>query len=479
MTERVNKLEPAILEELCALVSGRCRTTTAELYAYAFDASVHRSMPDVVLQPLNAEEVAAIIKLANRHLIPVIPRGAGSALCGHSIAIHGGIMLDMQRMNKIKEVRIEDLLCVVEPGVVHKTLLAELKKYKYFVPGPASSEVATIGGMTACNSSGAKAAKYGATRDYVLGLQVVTPTGDIIRVGSRTLKGSSGYQLEKLFVGMEGTLGVITEITLRLAPLPDKRAAVVAYFHEIYDAGRCVTKIIAERMIPEQLELMNNTCIRAVNNATGLGLEECGAILLIELGGHPEQVKDQVAGVKASALAAGAFKLDFTEDEARIDALWKARTQMIPSLSSLRPDYATTMLADDMAVPISKVPEAVVIFEQIAAKYDIVIPPYGHAADGNLHTKVLMDPTNPDHWRQAEKAVAEIYDAVLALGGTITGEHGVAISKAAYFHKERADAIPTMKAIKRALDPNNILNPGKLFQWEKGFAHYLRYPVEV
>ncbi|MBN2056382.1 FAD-binding protein [bacterium] len=479
MNKRTSGLSEVVLAGLREIVGNRCRTSTAELYVYGFDGGIHHRSPDAVVQPVSSAEVSALLKLAGLHGVPVVPRGAGSALCGHSVPVDGGIVLDMQRMNAIKEIRVPDLYCVVEPGVVHQRLNEALKPHRFFIPGPASSEVATLGGMTACNSSGAKAAKYGATRDYVLGMEVVLANGDIIRVGSRTLKGSSGYQLEKLFVGMEGTLGVITEITLRLAPLPETRAAVVAYFTEIAASGRCVADIIAHPILPEQLELMNRTCIQAVNKAAGLGLQECGAILLIELGGHPAQVKDQVEIVKRVATAAGAFKLDYTDEEQRIEALWQGRKQMIPSLSSLHPDYVTVMLADDMAVPISRVPEAVVEFERIAAQYDIIIPPYGHAADGNLHTKVLMDPTNPDHWRQAEKAVAEIYDAVLAMGGTVTGEHGVAITKAQYFLKERASALDAMKAVKAALDPQNILNPHKLFQWEHGFLHYLRYPVEV
>lgn len=456
----------------------RVRTSKADLYVYGFDAGMHRSIPDAVVRPRTAEEISQILKLANERNFAVVPRGAGTALCGHAIPIAGGIVLDLQGMNRIKEISPGDLLCVAEPGVVCDHLNAALKKYRFFIPGPASSEAATIGGMVATNASGDKALKYGAMRDYVLGMQVVMPTGEIVRFGTRTLKNASGYQMEKLFIGMEGTLGIITEITLKMAPLPAKTAACIAAFKELVEAGQTVSDIIAAPIFPAQLEIMSDICVKAVNKATGLGLPECGGFLLIACDGHPEAVKDEIRKVKEICEKNKAFFLDFTEDPKRIEELWKGRKQMLASLSVLKPEFSTIMLADDMAVPISKVPDAVKGFLEIQDKYDICIPPYGHAGDGNLHTKVLLDPENPDHWLQAEKAVREIYDLVLKLGGTVTGEHGVAISKAEYFFIERADSIPFMRAIKRALDPNNILNPYKIFDWDKSFLHNLRYPVQ-
>ncbi|HRR98682.1 MAG TPA: FAD-binding oxidoreductase [Candidatus Sumerlaeia bacterium] len=457
----------------------RIRTAKADLYVYGFDAGMHCNIPDAVVRPRTAEEISQILKLANERNFAVVPRGAGTALCGHAIPIAGGVVLDLQGMNRIKEINPGDLLCVAEPGVVCDDLNAALKKYRFFIPGPASSEAATIGGMAATNASGDKALKYGAMRDYVLGMQAVMPTGEIVRFGTRTLKNASGYQMEKLFIGMEGTLGIITEITLKMAPLPEKTAACIAAFKELVEAGQTVSDIIAAPIFPAQLEIMSDICVKAVNKATGLGLPECGGFLLIACDGHPEQVKDEIRKVKEICEKNKAFFLDFTEDPKRIEELWKGRKQMLASLSVLKPEFSTIMLADDMAVPISKVPDAVKGFLEIQDKYDIYIPPYGHAGDGNLHTKVLLDTENPDHWHQAEKAVREIYDLVLRLGGTVTGEHGVAISKAEYFFIERADSIPFMRAIKRALDPNNILNPYKIFDWDKSFLHNLRYPVQL
>jgi len=454
-----------------------CRTDNAELYVYAFDGGIHRKKPDVVVQPQNTQQVQKIVQLANKNKIPIVPRGAGSGLCGMAVPIDGGIVVDMQRMNKIAEIRIGDLFCVVQPGVVCDDFNAALAPYKYFIPSPASSEVATLGGMIALNSSGGKAVKYGATRDYVLGLEVITPTGDIVNVGTKTIKHSSGYQLEKLITGSEGTLGIITEANIRIAPKPEKIAACVASFDDLEKAGQAVADIIAKPLIPSQLEIMSEPCIKAVNKATNMGLPEVAGMLLIELDGPPDVVKRDVETVGDICQKAGAVNVEFTEDRKRITELWKARKQMIPSLSILKEEYATTMLADDMAVPVSQIPKAVAGIWEISEKYDIIIPPYGHAGDGNLHTKVLMMPADPEHWKQAQKAVKEVYDLIHSLGGTTTGEHGIGITKAPDFHRERKSMIPMMKSIKKALDPNNIMNPHKIDQWTDGFVHELRYPT--
>lgn len=455
-----------------------CRTNNAELYVYAFDGGIHRKVPDIVVQPQNTKQVQQIVQLANQHKIPIVPRGAGSGLCGMAVPIDRGIVVDLQRMNKIKEMRIDDLYCVVEPGVICDDFNAALAPHKFFIPGPASSEVATIGGMIALNASGGKAVKYGATRDYVMGLEVVTPTGDVVTTGAKTIKHSSGYQLERLMVGAEGTLGIITEANIRVAPKAAKRAGCVAAFDDLEKTGQCVANIMAKPLIPAEIEIMSEPCIKAVNKATGMGLPEVAGILLIQLDGTPEDVKQEVEIVSQICKETGAVSVDFTEDENRITELWKGRKQMIPSLSILREDYVTTMLADDMAVPVSKIPKAVAGIWEISEKYDLIIPPYGHSGDGNLHTKVLMNAADPEHWKQAKSAVKEIYDLIHSLGGTTTGEHGIGITKAPDFIRERKTMIPAMKAVKQALDPNNIMNPHKLWQWEDDFVHELRYPTD-
>jgi glycolate oxidase len=390
-----------------------------ELRAYAADAGIHLHEPEVVVRPRTTQEVSEVLKLANEHKIPVTPRGAGTALCGHAVPIKGGIVLDLQAMNKIKEVHVEDFYVVVEPGVIYAELNAHLKPHKFFFPpAPGSGDVANIGGMVAANASGVNAVKYGATRDYVLGCEIVLPTGEIIHSGTRTLKDSSGFQLARLMVASEGMLGVITEINLRVVPLPEKNALAMAVFDDVEKAGQCVSDIIAHPLIPHSLEIMDNICIQAVNKATGLGLPEVEGILLIGVSGHPEAVKDEIEIVAEVAKKAGAVDVNFTEDPKEIAGLQKGRKAMIPSLSRFKEGMVTVMLADDMAVPPSQVAKAVKAFHEIQDRYDgIYIPTYGHAGDGNLHTKFIIDPTDADVWERAEKANEEVFDAVLGQAG--------------------------------------------------------------
>jgi len=476
------KKTPSKLQEVIARIRDivgeqYCLTDNANLYVYAFDGGIHRHRPDVVAQVQNTQQIQKIVGLSNKYKVPVVPRGAGSALCGHSVPIVGGITVDLQRMNKIRDMRLGDLFCVVEPGVVCDNFNAALKPHKYFIPGPASSEVATLGGMAALNASGEKAVKYGATRDYVLGMEVVLPNGEIVTLGARSPKHSSGYQIERLMVGSEGTLGIITELWMKVTPLPAKIAGCIAAFDDLEKAGQCVANIMAKPIIPSQLEIMSNPCIKAVNKAANKNLPDVAAILLIELDGHPEVLKREVEILNDICKTTGAVSVEFTEDEKKITEIWKARKQMIPALSVLKEEYSTTMLADDMAVPISKIPKAVAGIWDISQKYDLIIPPYGHAGDGNLHTKVLMNPANPEHWKQAQSAVREIYDLVYSLGGTTTGEHGIGITKAQDFRRERKGALGVLKTVKKAFDPNNIMNPFKIQDWEKGFNVDLRYPT--
>jgi glycolate oxidase len=472
-------MRKGVVEELEKIVGKeRLSTKIADLYVYGFDASIHHKTPDVVVRPLNTHEVSEIVKLANRTKTPIIPRGAGTAMCGHTVPLKGGIIIDLTGMDKIKEIRVEDLFCVVEPGVVYDKLNLELAKKGFWFPTtPGSGEACTIGGMVATNASGMRAIKYGATRDYVLGLEVVLPTGDIIHTGTRTLKNSSGYQIDRLMVGSEGTLGIVTEITLKLAFKPRASAMTLAAFSSLEDAGRCVSNIIARPLMPSAIELMDSVCIKAVNKCMNIGLPECEAICMIEVDGHPVAVDDELKIVEEICKQSGAISTEASKDKKRIDYWTYARKAIMPALSRYGEKFVSVALADDMSVPISKIPEAVVAFQKIAANNGVIVGTYGHAADGNLHTKMLVEPTSEDSWKRGEKAVGEIYDKVLELGGTVTGEHGVSITKAPYMKKERADSLSTMKAIKKALDPNNIMNPGKMFDWEGSIIKYLRYPA--
>jgi len=473
-------MKPKLVEKLKKVVGeDDFRMDTAELYSYATDASIHRNMPDCVVRVESVQEVSELVKLANEYKVPIVGRGAGTALCGHSVPIKGGIVVSFLKMNAVLEIRPEDRYCVVQPGVICDDLNKELKPYGFFFPpDPGSSHSCTVGGMVIANASGQRAIKYGATRDYVLGLEVVYPNGEIAWIGTKTLKDASGLQLARLFVGSEGTLGLITEITLRMVLIPEKTASAVAAFNTLEDASRCVSEII-KVLTPGQMELMDDICIKAVNKAQNMGLPEVEAMLLIGVDGHPQAVADEIRKVTEICEKVGASDVKFTENPKEEEKLWKARKAMIPSLSTFKEGSVCVMLADDMAVPMSKIPAATKAFHQIAEKYGILIPTYGHVGDGNLHTKVIMDPKRKDHWVAVEKAVEEVYDVVFALGGSTTGEHGSAITKAPLMHKERGSVnIDAMKSIKRALDPNNIMNPQKMMDWENGFITHLRYKVD-
>jgi glycolate oxidase len=455
------------------------RTTTAELYAYATDASIHRRMPDVVVRPETAKEVSQIVELANEYLIPIVGRGAGTALCGHAVPIDGGIVVNFQKMNRVLENHIEDLYVVVEPGLLCNDLNAMLSPLGFtFPPDPGSSHSCTIGGMVIANASGQRAIKYGATRDYVLGLEVVLPTGELVEMGTRTLKSAAGLQLARLMVGSEGTLGLVTKINLKVIPRPHKTASAIAAFDNLDDAARSVGAIIRAPIIPARMEFMDRICIQAVNKAQDMGLPEVEALLMIGSDGRDEAVADEIEAVAKICKKEGAISVDTTVDPKEEEKLWSGRKAMIPALSAFREGWVCVMLADDMAVPMSKIPETVRAFHEIAEKYGIYIPTYGHAGDGNLHTKIIMDPLSQEHWDAVEKAVPEIYDAVHRVGGTTTGEHGISISKAPFLFKEKGAAnVEAMKAIKEALDPNNIMNPHKMMQWTGSFITHNRYKI--
>lgn len=472
MGELISKLTDVVGED-------DIRTSQAELYAYASDSSIHRHMPDVVVRPETPEEVSEIVKLANEYKTPIIGRGAGTALCGHTVPIDGGIIVNFQKMNRILEKHIEDLYVVVEPGVICDDLNKELAKDGFFFPpDPGSSHSCTVGGMVIANASGQRASKYGATRDFTMGLETILPNGEIVEMGTRTIKDASGLQLARLMVGSEGVLGLITKIVLKVVPKPAKTASAVATFDTLDAAARCVGEIIKAPIIPARMEFMDNVCIKAVNKAQDMGLPDVEAILLIGVDGHPASVQDEIKKVEEICTRVGALDVNFTTDPDKETELWSSRKAMIPSLSTFKEGWACVMLADDMGVPMSKIPDAAKAFRAIADKYGLYIPTYGHAGDGNLHTKVIMDPTNPKHWESVEKAVTEVYEVVLSLGGTTTGEHGTSITKAPFLHKERGKAqIEAMKALKKAWDPNNIMNPHKMMEWENGFITDLRYHV--
>ncbi|MDR1690584.1 MAG: FAD-binding oxidoreductase [Candidatus Methanoplasma sp.] len=474
-------MEQRIIDSIEAIVGkDGYSTKPADLYTYGFDASIFHNTPDIVIQPKTTEQVSEIMKIANKEKIPVVARGAGTGLCGSAVPIKGGIVLAMQKMNKVKRVSVADLWVDVEPGVIYNDLNDELEKYGFFFPpSPGSAEAAHIGGMVANNASGMRAVKYGATRDYVLGLTFVKADGEIVRAGTRTIKDSSGYQLARLMCGSEGTLGIITEITLKLTTKPKKSAYCLCTFNSIHDAGKCIAALIAKPMIPASCELMDSISIKAVNKARGNPVPDCEALCIFEADGETDEIITRdLKIIEEVANETGAVTVTPSYDKKQIDAWTDARKSIMTSLSALKPGFSSVSLADDMGVPISKVPDAVKAFQEIADKYRVTIATYGHAGDGNLHTKMLLDPTDPDEWERGVKATDDIFDVCIDLGGTVTGEHGVGIAKAPKFKRERESELSSIIAIKKAMDPNNILNPGKLEQWEGSIITNLRYPCE-
>lgn len=453
------------ITELKGIVGeGNVTDEKADLYVYGSDSSVHQAMPSAVVRPGSIEEVQAILRYANENRIPIVPRGAGSGMAGQTVPIDGGIVMDMKRMNRIIEIRPQDVLCKVEPGIVNDKLNEALKPHGFFFPPtPSSGNICTIGGMIGTNASGNRAVKYGGTRDSVLGLKVVLANGDLVNLGTNTMTDASGYQLARLIVGSEGTLGVVVEATLLIRPLPKFRAMGMAHFDELEDAGKAISSIISHGITPSMLELMDDVAITAVNNALKMGLPEVAAIVIFECDGMiKESVNHEMGAIKKICEQNKGTGIKVSDEPAEMARIYAGRKKLFPSLSRYGEGLASTSLADDMAVPVSKIAVTVKKIHEIAEKNNLIMSAYGHCGSGLIHTKILMNPNKKGQWDDAEKAVAEVYEFVRSVGGTTSGEHGIALSKAPSMKIERKDSLGMMRAIKKALDPNNILNPHKL-----------------
>ena len=457
------------------------KTDPSDLYIYGSDSSVHHAMPWAVVRPETTKQVQDIMKYANENKIPVIARGGGSGMCGQTVPIQGGIVLDMKRMNRILEINLEDVYCRVEPGVVDDDLNLALKQYGVFYPPtPASSRIATIGGEIANNASGVRSVKYGATRDAVLGMKVVLPDGELVTLGAHTRVEASGYQLHKLMVGSEGTLGVVVEATLSFVPIPEYRCMGVANFDVLEDAGKAIGSIMASGAIPSMLELVDSVAIKAVNKTMNLGLKEVAAALIFEADGMVKEAVDyEINKMKKICEKHNGQDIVASYDPKEREKIFMGRKKLFPALSKYDDNLASTSLADDMAVPYSKMAEMAGKIHEIAAKNDIVMTAYGHCGSGCMHTKILMDTKRKDQWASAKKAISEVYDYVRSVNGTTSAEHGIGLSKAESFKIEKADSLNILINIKKALDPNNILNPGKLQQAPENWvtATNLRYSV--
>ncbi len=459
-------LDIRIIDQLRAIVGPEnVATERQELICYSYDATQMEFLPDAVVHPGNADEVAAILKLANQERFPVFPRGAGSGFSGGALPKAGGIVLVTTRMNRILRIDTDNLIAEVEPGVVTEQFQQEVEKVGLFYPpDPASLKFSTLGGNVSENAGGPRAVKYGCTKDFVMGLEVVLPTGEIIRTGGETYKGVVGYDLTKLLCGSEGTLGVITKIIFKLLPYPDAKKTMLTIFDSIDGAAKAVSAIIGGKIIPTTLEFMDHATLQCVERRFNLGIPPEGrAVLLIEVDGDRELIEKQARQIHDIIKPLGLVQFRAARDNAESEELWRVRRLVSPSLRDVNPDKTN----EDIVVPRSKVPDVIRRIDGIQQKYGIPIVNFGHAGDGNIHVNVMIDKEVPGMQEKADKAVKEIFQAALDLGGTMSGEHGVGLSKAPYIELELSPVqIAAMKAIKHALDPNNILNPGKMFPWE-------------
>jgi len=456
-------LEARILKALIAIVGkDQVATEPADLLCYSYDATQQSFLPEVVVHPATAAEIAAIIKLANAELIPVFPRGAGSGFSGGSLPTKGGIVLTTERMDRILQIDEENLIAVVEPGVVTEQFQIAVEKVGLFYPpDPASLKFSTLGGNVAECAGGPRCVKYGVTKDYILGLEVITPTGDIITTGGPTMKGVVGYDLTKLLCGSEGTLGIISKIVIKLLPLPEAKKTMLVMFDSIDGAAQAVSAIIRHKIIPTTLEFMDGRTIDCVRQATGLDVPLAAqALLIIEVDGDRDLLDKQANKIAEIIRPLGVVETRIATTPAESEALWQIRRSVSASLRKVNPDKFN----EDICVPRSKLPEMIRKIDTIAEKFSLPIVNFGHAGDGNIHVNIMIDKKVPGELEKAHAAIEEVFKGALELGGTMSGEHGVGIAKAPYIPLEiTPEAALYMKTLKKALDPNNILNPGKIF----------------
>ena len=432
-----------------------------DMVSFSYDASEHSHRPTCAVWAETADQVSEILRLSNREKIPVIPRGAGTGLSGMAVPIEGGIVLDLSRMNHIVKISIEDRLAVVQPGVVYVDLEKALAPFGFFFPpDPASGKVSTLGGNVATNAGGLKGAKYGTTRDYVLGIQVVLPDGRIMRTGSKTMKSVSGYDLTRLFVGSEGTLGVVTEITLKINPRPTATSTALATFDNLEDAGRAINQIMHSGIVPSALEILGRETLAAINQNTDLNLPEVDAMLLAETDGYTREETDyQIEKVIQNFKENNAKEVKQAKTDKEVEDLWAARKSAYAVLARIK----THFVLEDVTVPMTNISALLKGVEDISKRYGLQIATFGHAGDGNLHPQILYDGYDPEQTRRMEKASSDLFKLAIDLDGTLTGEHGIGLAKAPYMTLEHDPvAMDVMRHIKKMFDPNNILNPGKM-----------------
>lgn len=436
-------------------------TTRDAMVGYSSDATKLEFIPDAVVFPGNDKEISQILLLATREGFPVIPRGAGSGMSGGALAVNGGVVMAMNRFDRIFTIDQDNLIAKVEPGVITGHFQEAVENVDLFYPpDPASANISTIGGNVAESAGGLRAMKYGVTRDYVLGLTVVLPTGEIIKTGVETVKGVAGYDLTRLIIGSEGTLAVITAITLRLIPRPEAKKTMIAFFPDVFTAVKTVSHIIRSKIVPAILELMDRLCLDCVREGMSLDIpSDAGAMLLIEVDGNKVLVDQEAEKIKEVCEEGRAIKFEPASGREEATQIWEARRKVSPSLYKLRPHK----ISEDIVVPRSRMAELVVYLDELERRYGLPIPAFGHAGDGNIHVNIMLDKKNSREVENAHVLIKALFEKAIQMGGTITGEHGIGVTKAPYLGMEiSTPGLGLMSRIKKAFDPKGILNPGKI-----------------
>lgn len=435
----------------------------AHRIAYCYDATRKRYTPDGVVFPRDESDVSEILKYCNEHKITIIPRGAGSGFTGGALASSGGIIMALEKhMNKILEIDLENMVAVVQPGVINKDLQKAVEKLGLFYPpDPASETYSTLGGNVSENSGGMRAAKYGITKDYVMALRAVLPNGDVIRAGKRTIKDVAGFNIAGILIASEGALAVITEITLKLISKPKFSKTAMGVFPSVESAMNAVFKTMAAGVTPVAMEFLDNLSIKAVEERFHRGLPtSAGAILVSEMDGNDESVINaDLERLKEHFIANGASEFRVAKDASESSDIWFARRNCSQAINC----YGSLKINEDITVPRSKLPALLEKIAEISAKYNVTTPCFGHTGDGNVHTNVMVDKNDPEAVKRGHEAITEIFKATVELGGTLSGEHGIGISKAPFMSLAFSEAeMNLFRAIKKAFDPNNILNPNKM-----------------
>jgi glycolate oxidase len=460
---RFNRVTGPVLAELREVCGAEhVISDPDQLVCYSYDATKERSLPEVAVAPGSSEEVAAVLRIANDKLLSVCARGAATGLTGGAVPVCGGIVVDMKRMNRILEIDGDNLLAVVQPGVVTGELQKIVEERGLFYPpDPASSDYCTIGGNVAEGAGGLRCVKYGVTRDYVLGMEVALANGSLMRVGGRTIKNVTGYDLTRLMVGSEGTLGIVTEITLRLIPQPEAVRTLVAQFGSAEDALAVVVATARAGIVPRALEFLDTHTLDALRKYSDHGFPaEAGSVLLVEVDGREEAVDREAADILSICEEQGAINIDRADSAVERDQAWSARRAVSPALYTI----AQGKMNEDICVPKTRIIEVLKFITELRDELDLTIACFGHAGDGNMHVNFMYDPTDSHALERARQGVERLFRKTVSVGGTLSGEHGIGTSKKDYMPIELTEeTLALMRELKRVFDPNGILNPGKIF----------------